>query len=265
MIITCPSCATSHNLPDDDFPADGSIIKCTSCDHSWLEARALEVIDSVDVADLIHDDIEVNHNSFTHTPNLPAIPHGPDTEYEAVRIAKAVKKAEQRRLTALAKQRAKRRGWMALAACIAAPFAFAGAFPEIVVRALPGSIVVYDKVGINVNIPGFTIVNVTHQYLMAGDTRVLAIRGDIINVSGREQTAPSLRFALRDKNRREVYNWTLNSVARRPLKPGLSTSFLTRVAEPPKLADDFQIRFALKDEIAKTASYESNTNQRSQN
>jgi len=265
MIITCPSCATSHNLPDDDFPSDGSIIKCATCGHSWLEARALEVIDSLNMADLIQDDMAASHDGFSPSPNLPAIPVGPDTEYEAVRIAKAVKQAEQKRLTALAKRRTKRRGWMALAACIAAPFAFAGAFPEIVVRALPGSIIAFDKVGINVNIPGFTIVNVTHQYLMAGGTRVLAIRGDIINVSGKEKTAPSLRFALRDKDRREVYNWTLNSVARRPLKPGLSTSFLTRVAEPPKLADDFQIRFALKGEIAKTASYESNSNQRSQN
>ncbi len=265
MIITCPSCATSHKLPDDDFASDGSIIKCTSCNHSWLEARAIEVVDSIDVADLIQDDLAPDHNSFSGTPNLPAIPTSPDTEYEAVRIAKAVKQAEQKRLAALARRRAKLRGWMTLAACIAAPFAFAAAFPETVVRALPGSIIIYDKAGIDVNIPGFKIANVTHQYLMAGGTRVLAIRGDIINVSGTEKPVPSLRFALRDTSRKEVYNWTLNSVARRSLKPGLSTSFLTRVAEPPKLADDFQIRFALKGEVAKTASYESNTDKRSQN
>lgn len=265
MIITCPSCATSHNLPDNDFASDGSIIKCTSCGHSWLEARAIEVVDSVDISNLIQDDIAVNHNRFSSTSNLPAIPQAPDTEYEAVRIAKAVKQAEQTRLAAAAKRRSKIRGWLTLAACISAPFVFAGAFPETVVRALPGSIVMFDKAGIDVNIPGFTITNVTHQYLMAGGVRVLAIRGEILNVSGKEKTVPSLRFALRDKNRKEVYNWMLNGVARRPLRPGLSTSFLTRVASPPKLADDFQIRFALKSEIAKTASYESHTNKRSQN
>ena len=265
MIITCPSCATSHNLPDDDFVSDGSIIKCTSCDHSWLEARAIEVIDSIDIENLIQEDVTPDHKAYRQGSNLPAIPDLPDTDYEAARIAKAVKKAEQKRLAAVARRRARIRGWMTLAACIAAPFIFAGAFPELVVRALPGSIVLYDKAGIEVNIPGFKITNVTHQYLMAGGTRVLAIRGDIVNISGTEKTVPSLRFALRDKNRREVYNWALKTVARRPLKPGLSTSFLTRIAEPPKLADDFQIRFALKGEFAKTASYESNTDQRSQN
>lgn len=265
MIITCPSCATSHNLPDGNFASDGSIIRCASCGHSWLEARAVEVIDSVDIADLIRDDIAINQNAYSTTPNLPAIPQSPDTEYEAVRIARAVKQAEQTRLEAVAARRAKTRGWLTLAACISAPFVLAGAFPEAVVRTLPGSIVMFDKVGIDVNIAGFTISNVTHQYLMAGGLRVLAIRGEIINVSGKEKTVPSLRFALRDKNRNEVYNWTLNGVARRPLRPGLSTSFLTRVASPPKLADDFQIRFALKSEIAKTASYESHTDKRSQN
>ena len=277
MIITCPSCATSHKLPDDDFASDGTIIKCASCNHSWLEARAIEVVDSVDVANLIQDDIAINHthdqlgdqhgnrHSARTIPNLPVIPQAPDAEYEAARIAKAVNQAEEKRLAASANRRAKLRGWMTLAACIAAPFALFAAFPEIVVNTLPGAIVVYEKAGIEVNIPGFTINNVTHQYVMAANTRVLAIRGDITNVTGREQTAPSLRFALRDKNRNEVYNWSLNSVSRQPLKAGQTTSFLTRVAAPPKLADDFQIRFALKGEIAKTASYESHTNKRTQN
>jgi len=265
MIITCPSCATTHNLPGDDFASDGTIIKCASCNHSWLEARALEVVDSADVADLIQKDMATNHNHHDHIANLPAIATDPNTDYEAARIAKAVKLADEKRLEQVAKRRAKFRGWATLAACISAPFVFAAAFPETVVRALPGSIALYDQVGIEVNIPGFTIANVTHQYLMAGGTRVLAIRGQIINKSGTDKTVPPLRFALRDKSGSEVYNWILDGLSRRALKAGQATSFLTRVAEPPKLADDFQIRFALKGEIAKTASYENNSDQRAQN
>ena len=276
MIITCPSCATPQSLSRDEFASDGIIIKCPACHHSWLEARAVEVIDASDVTQLIQDDINNQHRddgfndqAFNDPHNgpasLPALIQTPNPEYEAARIAKAVKQAEHKRLAAASKRREKQRGWLTLAACIAAPFAFAAAFPETVVQALPGSIAIYDKAGIDVNIPGFTIANITHQYVMAGGTRVLAIRGDIINISGKEKPVPSLRFALRDKARKEVYNWTLSGISRRALRPGLATSFLTRVASPPKHADDFQIRFARTGEIAKTASYESNSNQRSQN
>ncbi len=265
MIIACPSCATHHNLPDDDFAADGSIIKCASCSHSWLEARAIEVIDSNQITDLVHQDVGINHDSFSPSTNLPAIPDAPDLEYEAARIAKAVRQAESKRLAAEKIRRAKTRGWLSLAACICTPLAFAAMFPETIVRALPGSIAVYDKIGINVNIHGFTFANISHQYLMANGTRVLAIRGEIINVSSSEKTVPSLHFTLRDKSRKAVYNWSLNGISRRPLRPGTATGFLTRVAEPPKLADDFQIRFAQAGETAKTASYENHTNKRSQN
>ena len=265
MIIACPSCATHHSLPDDDFASDGSIIKCASCGHSWLEARAVEVIGTSDIVDIIDADVRTDHSQFDSPANLPSIPMAPDTEYEAARIASAVREAEEKRLAAARKRRARIRGWLTLAACITAPVALAASFPEPVVRALPGSIMIYDKVGIPVNIPGFKFANISHQYLLAGGTRVLAIRGEIINMTSKAKTVPSLRFALRNKKGREVYHWSLNGVSRRPLKPGASARFLTRIAEPPKYADDFQIRFALSGEIAKTASYENNTDKRSQN
>lgn len=269
MIIACPSCATHHNLPDNNFAIDGSIIKCASCGHSWIEARAIEAIESVKVIDITENDGYFDHSRSSGLSkgrsNLPAIPEAIDTDYEAARIAKAVKQAEQKRHEQRLKSRAKTRGWLSLVASICTPLALAAAFPETVVKALPGTIVVYQKAGIDVNIPGFQFANITHQYLMASGTRILAIRGEIINISGKEQIVPAVRFALRDKQGKEVYFWTLNNIAGRPLRAGSSTSFLTRVASPPKLADDFQIRFARANEFAKTASYENNSNKRPQN
>ena len=258
MIIACPSCATHHNLPDDNFAHDGSIIRCNACGHSWLEARAIEIVD------VSHDNIPPNHDHFSGSTNLPALTlnsdHDPDTEYEAVRIAKAIKQFEQKQLKTKARRQAKIRSWMALAACICTPLALAATFPETVVRTLPGSIAVYDKLGIDVNIHGFAFANITHQYLMANGTRVLAIRGEIINVSGKEKIVPSMRFTLRDKSGKQVYAWSLNGVSQHPLRAGTATSFLTRVASPPKYAKDFQIRFAQTGEIAKTAFHENNEN-----
>jgi len=264
MIIACPSCATHHNLPDDDFAHDGSVIKCNACQHSWLEARAVEITD-ISHDDISHDDRSVSLDRFSHTSTLPTIPADPETDDEAARIAKAIKQFELEQSKEKAKRRAKQKSWMALAACICTPLALATIFPETVVRTLPGSIAVYDKLGIDVNIHGFAFANISHQYLMANGTRVLAIRGEIINVSNTKKIVPSLRFRLRDKVGNQVYSWSLNGVSQQPLHPGTSTNFLTRVASPPKLADDFQIHFAQAGEIAKTALYENNPNKRAQN
>ena len=254
MLIACPSCATHHNLPDDHLSADGSVIKCATCGHSWIESRAIEIID-----------IQAETHKATsapYTPNLPAVPMAPDASYEAARIAKAIMDVEEKRRLEQSARRAKLRGWMALAACICTPLILAGTFPTHVVNALPGSIKVYDKLGMNVNIHGLKFANITHQYVQAGKTRVLAIRGEIINISGTKKTVPSVQFSLTNKADKQIYKWSLNAIVRRPLRAGEATSFLTRIASPPKLADDFQIRFARRGEIVLNASYESSPNKR---
>ena len=46
MIVSCPSCATRYDLPDNDSAADGSVIRCASCGHSWIESSAIEIVDA---------------------------------------------------------------------------------------------------------------------------------------------------------------------------------------------------------------------------
>ncbi len=260
MLIACPSCATHHNVHDDHLAADGSVIKCGSCGHSWIESRAIEVID-VQAETLYTPTTEhTMGRAAGQTPNLPAVPTAPDADYEAARIAKAIHDVEEKRSADRKIRRTKQRGWLTLAACICAPLIFAGAFPTTVVKALPGTIKVYNKLGMKVNVRGFKFANISHQYVQAGKTRVLAIRGEIVNVSGDEKTVPSIHFSLNDKMNNKVYEWGLNSVVRRPLRAGEATSFLTRIASPPKTADDFQIRFARPGEIVVKASYENTSN-----
>jgi predicted Zn finger-like uncharacterized protein len=266
MIIACPACATSHNLPDDHLAADNSIVKCGSCGHSWLEARAVEVYEPTrydsPIRDITGDDTPDRKQAVE---NLPAEIITPDTEYEAARIAKAVHQAEQNRLAEQKKRRAKIRGWALLAACIFVPVTAAAAFPAAVVKILPGAIRVYEKVGVKVNVRGFEFVNITHQYVEVNSTRVLAVRGRIINVSGSKKKIPPVRFTLTDNSGKAVYGWTLAGISRRPLAPGEATSFLTRIATPPKTADDIQIRFAQSGEIGSNVAYASYTNKRPQN
>jgi hypothetical protein len=108
------------------------------------------------------------------------------------------------------------------------------------------------KLGIDVNIYGW-LRRVEQRHTIEGGTRVLSIKGEIANVSGRERKIPWMRFALRDGANAEVYRWILDSGAR-PLRPGESTAFVTRVAAPPETAKNLEIRFAHADEIGSNAA-----------
>jgi hypothetical protein len=100
----------------------------------------------------------------------------------------------------------------------------------------------------DVNIYGLEIRKVEMQHLLVEGKRVISIKGEIANISSSPQKIPWLRFGLRDKGQAEVYNWQLDTNAR-PLNPGESTNFVTRIASPPETAGEVEIRFARADEI----------------
>jgi hypothetical protein len=89
---------------------------------------------------------------------------------------------------------------------------------------------------------------IEQQHVIIEGTRVISIKGEIVNVSDHDRKVPSLRFTLQNNAKDEVYAWTLDSGIR-PLRPGEMTTFTTRVASPPPMAENVQIRFAHADEI----------------
>ncbi|MGI9465366.1 MAG: zinc-ribbon domain-containing protein [Aestuariivirgaceae bacterium] len=240
MIISCPSCATRYDLPGNKIAADGSVIRCAECGHSWLESSAVEVIDARPEPALALPAPIADDNSY-------------ELEIEALRLTRASMAAERQHNQSRARKRAETKGWFALSAAIAAAFAGLYMFPQHVVKYAPGTARLYEKAEIPVNIRGFEIADIQQQHLLADGTRVLAVRGKVKNIAGSEEKAPALRFILRDAQKRQVYAWTLNGVATRALKPDEATSFVTRVASPPETADDLQIRFARADEIGSNA------------
>jgi hypothetical protein len=99
-----------------------------------------------------------------------------------------------------------------------------------------------------VNIYGLEIRQVDLQHLIVDGRRVIAVKGEVANVSSSVRKIPWLRFGLRSIDNAEVYHWTLDTEVR-PLNPGESTSFVTRLASPPEAARNLEIRFARADEI----------------
>jgi len=236
MIVACPSCATRYDFPASRFSGRDTMVRCAECGHSWIESRAVEVID---------------------VPSRSALPVAieadPDADREVKRLVDASRAAREKFEAGRQARLRRLRGWAAFAAAIAAPFVLALIFPEEVVRAAPVTAKLYEQVGIPVNVYGLEIRRIVEQHMIVGGTRVLAIKGDIVNVSGSERKVPSLRFILNDASLKEVYAWTVDSSVR-PLRPGEATGFTTRVASPPAGADVVQIRFARRDEIGSNAA-----------
>ena len=232
MIVSCPSCTTRYDI--GGHHDDGAFtVTCRSCGHRW---RELPVIDLEELPPRRGLPAVIDHDASDE----PVV----DVRrlVEAARNAQA-DFAERRKL-----RLKKHGGWGAFAFCAVLPLAVAGWMPEAVVTAAPYTYKAYKKLGYEVNVYGLDIRRVEQQNRQIDGQHVLMVKGEISNPTTDIRKIPWLRFALTDETGKELYTWTLDT-ASRPLRPGETTSFTTRVAAPPELAKNLQIRFAHVDEI----------------
>jgi hypothetical protein len=205
-------------------------ITCRRCGHHWREMPVLEL----------------NDLKPSRAPSI--IEHEPEPDIDVEALLQA---ARQQGLTYAQKRRAKLLrlgGWAAFAAVAGLPFLVAGIAPATTVMAAPITYRAYQRLGWPVNIYGLDIRKIEQHYQSLDGKRELLIKGEVSNPSNDVRKIPWLRFALTDGHGTEVYTWTLDTAAR-PLRPGESTSFTTRLAAPPEYAKNLQIRFAHGDEI----------------
>jgi hypothetical protein len=233
MITGCPSCATHDALHDAlsaGHTGDTWMSACPTCGHELLETKAIEIFDD-----------------RAERPLMLTADPGADLDDEARRLAEAARATAERHRAQRASRRATRRGWTILALVCLVPLAGAAAFPESVVRAAPAAARIYSLAGMEVNAFGFTIRDATSELQIESGSALLAVRGEVVNVTDTALPVPALRFALRDKSGSETYAWTLDGVGTRTVEPGEATSFLTRVAALPAHVEDVEIRFARGD------------------
>ena len=233
MITGCPSCATHDGLPARRS-GDSWTSNCPTCGHELLETNAVEIFD------------EGRERPLMLTAG-GGVDSGADLDDEARRLAEAARLTAERHRALRARRRATRRGWTMLALACLVPLAGAATFPESVVRAAPAAARIYSFAGIEVNAYGFTIQGAASKLQMESGSALLAVSGEVVNVTDTARPVPALRFVLRDKSGNETYAWTLDGAGTRTVEPGEATSFLTRVAAPPAQAQDVEIRFARGD------------------
>jgi hypothetical protein len=227
------------------------MVRCIQCGHCWIESGPQEVID-INPRQL---PVPAGHTSLPVPATIMPMEGLSAEEREVERLAELAREARAEFAEARRARRKKQLGWATLVLAALSPIGLAFAMPETTVKLAPSTIRLFDKVGLPVNVYGLELSRIDRQHMMVDGVRVIAIKGDIINISGSERKVPSLRFTLRDKANRPVYAWTLDSTIR-PLRPGESSGFVTRVASPPEAAVDVEIRFAHADEIGSNAVHE---------
>lgn len=238
MIVSCPSCATEYDLPKP-AGSDATVMRCGACGHGWIEAHA------TDVSDLVPANTGADTGSAASADD--------DTEArvlaEARKIARAARMAEQRAKAARERRMAQVRGWAGLAAGICLVLGGMVTFPERIVQAAPAAAKIYSLAGKTVNIYGLAISGVEQQYMIVSGQPVLALRGQIANITDEDRRVPPLRFILKDSSGHELHAWTLNSAGKGPIGAGVVSAFVTRLAAPPEGVDSVEIRFAKPGEL----------------
>jgi hypothetical protein len=111
-----------------------------------------------------------------------------------------------------------------------------------VVRYLPQTAVIYEAIGLPVNLRGLEFKSITVVAETHDGVRVLVVDGSIVNVAGRSTEVPRLRFAIRNKLGHEIYTWTALPT-RSILAPRDELAFRSRLASPPTDSHDVLVRF----------------------
>jgi hypothetical protein len=120
-------------------------------------------------------------------------------------------------------------------------------WPRQIVSAFPAAAQLYSRIGIQVNVLGLTIDNVTSRLEYEDGEPVLRIEGLIGNLNDYARNIPALTLTLRDASSEAIYTWSAE-VADVPLPPRSRVAFTTSVPAPPAAAEQVEIRFSRGDE-----------------
>jgi hypothetical protein len=246
MIVTCPSCAT-RTAYNNALRAPGNVkISCRTCGHKWIEIEDDDsIIDVAPDRHLIESRSKVQATAFGKS----RVQDADEVDQDIERLVERARLAEEAFYTKQQARMSAVRQWGMYGAILVATLAGFTLYPEPIVKVAPSAMRAYEAMGMSVNVYGLEIKGIKQQHAVINGVRVLTIKGDVVNVTDDMKKIPWLRFGLRDGTKAEVYEWTLNTEAR-PLRPGESTTFLTRIAAPPETARDVEIRFARDSEVA---------------
>jgi predicted Zn finger-like uncharacterized protein len=286
MHIVCPHCTTSYAIDPSTLGEAGRTVRCSRCKEVWL-ARAADAVQTAPRvaamtaepkpdSDLDSDpgwgDLEGDGNvPVVDSPSIAgSIPVAEDNEAEAAEpeaetaspvaeIADSPSFARRKRTSAVRRLLQPVSKLLApVTAHFTAPIACAamGALVAAlliwrvdVVRLLPQTATFYKLAGMDVNLRGLAIKDVSVKSETVDNKQVLVIEGVIIDELRKPLDLPRLRFVVRDEHGTEIYGW--NAVLEQSvLQPGEKAWFRSRLASPPPEARSIDVRFFSRRDLA---------------
>lgn len=206
MIVTCPTCSTRYLVETGKLGAQGCMVRCGSCSHTWYQAPPEDLAPQVELKVPVPEPVP----GAVERGGLPAIPR-------------------------------KRRRWGAVVTLLILLLILAGAIwgaifmRDRVMALVPQTIGIYSRLSLTDIKPqygvGLEIRDVTPQRTTANDQSTLMIDGQIVNLSSSPRLVPPLKATLRDANDKPLTSWTF-SAGVSTLAPGASAQFHTSYAQP---------------------------------
>jgi len=230
MILTCPQCATRYQTDAASFQPSGRRVRCAKCGHVWFQEAPQPEPAEPEIA----------------PEPAPEPPRPQRAAYVAPAAQETYEEEEEakppRAPLPLGKL-AVAGGWLGLVAAVLVIGWAAVSYRQEIATIWPQSSSLYSALGLKVNARGIAFSGVSRRYETEDDQVVLAVSGDIVNVSTRELAVPPVQVTLTGQDQRALYHWSFTPEAA-TLKPGQSVHFLTRLSNPPGAARHLELRFA---------------------
>jgi len=282
MIITCPACSTRYPVDAASFAPAGRKVRCAKCGHSWHQAPPTDLPRKDELPDdegsapppepapPFEAPAAPIFKKKAAEPAVEAPPAG-DEESDVVFAEPGEARTDVRagdsqlgnggKLRHFVNRAASTRrgrvltaiGWVLLVAFVSTTLFGAWHFRNDIAAFWPATTKLYAAVDQPMNLRGLEFRQVSYERQTENGLPVLAIKGEVVNVSGEERVPPRLRVGLLDADRHELYHWTF-ALDKKSLDPKQAASFTTRLSSPPAGARNIELRFVQKGEENEPAS-----------
>jgi predicted Zn finger-like uncharacterized protein len=241
MIVICPLCNTRYQVDPRALGADGRMVRCAHCSHTWHQAPPPGALPPV---------------AETEAPSPPPPPPVPPQRPAPPRAAAEATAHEgergEERIQLPALPRRGGGSWVAIGWIVLLLIVVGGAAASVwwrdeIVRRWPAANLIYGKIGLAVPLPHDVLRLEAHARLDGEEgAQRLIIEGSVTNISPVAQPVPKLKVELRDERQQVVESWTF-SVSTDRLLPGASVSYTTTKPRNPAAAS-MAVDFAGRDE-----------------
>lgn len=255
MLITCPSCATEYTIDSGRVGAQGRPVRCASCRTKWLvaapESAEPETAPPADAGAADPSPVALGGHEGAAASD-GAIAADAQTARSPAGLLAPERRGAPTGRSAPAAARPGAAFALALSATIMVAAGTIG-LRDRIVRFLPETAILYEAVGLAVNLRGPALNHVRSGLQTAAADTLLVVEGEIANPTAHEIAVPRLAFAVRGPDGGALYTWT-NEPPRRTLGPAETTRFRAKLASPPPEGRQVLVRFAAPDEGATAAA-----------